>query len=199
MPHVVTRGVGSTKLIGRGFSPGSSGPPPGGPAKGSLVTRGMGAKSAVSRGLSLGSLTPTYPDLVAAVVARLRDWDGGAIATALGGTKKIWSDEAMGSPELPWVRVTEIGETPSYMTGLPYTANGMLQVSLFCPQKKLGRDTGRLIMAALDLAPLEFDDGRAMNFLHGRSFWVPTENVGVGVPTTYHYAIQFDYTVQRSL
>jgi hypothetical protein len=148
---------------------------------------------------------PTAPDLVAAVVARVRAYDGGAVAAALGedtgtaGGTKVWAGEAMGSPNLPWLRVTEAGEAPSYTTGDAYTARGMLQVSVFHSGRKAARDVGRLVKAALNRAPLAFDDGRVMTILAGPEHWPPSPDVGPGQPAVHHYAVTFDYWVQRSL
>jgi len=151
--------------------------------------------------------TPTHPDLVAAVVARLREWSGGAIATALGeatGVKKIWSDEVMGSPQLPWVRVTEIGEptaveAPESDGQSHYYGNGgQLQVSVFAAEKVQARDLRRSIIAALNDAPLVFDDGVLLGFwLHNGSY-PPVKDPGVGVPTTYHAFATFTYFVDRT-
>jgi hypothetical protein len=112
---------------------------------------------------------------------------------------KVWVGEVMVSPALPWVRVVPVAEMPTFTTGAPYFADGLIQVSVFAAGSDQSRSIAALVRSALDDAPLVFANGRLMKFRHSDADRGTPESPGVGAVATYHYMIPFRYTVQRSL
>jgi len=199
---VVTRGIGSKKILGRGLTPfaGSSGP-----ATGNILTRGMGSKKTAGRGFSATTPGVTYPDLVAAVIGQLRTYDGGSFATALGdstSTPKIWVGAVMGSPALPWVRIMRPIGTREYMANGNFIETGQIQVSVFASSYSAARNLawqisspnlGSINTGALDDPPIKFTEGSLMVLRLSQPAWITDDGVGVGVPKTYHAVLTFDY------
>ncbi len=160
-----------------------------------------------------GSTTPGAPivltipsaDLVAAVIARLRQWNGGELVALFGETAaqpKFWSDVVLGSPAFPWARITEL-DAPAEQemvgaSGVPhYYPHGEIQVSVFAPKKIQARTLRRRIYATLNDAPLPNNEGFVLAFraLHDDSPIVP--EIAFGVPQCYHAAGRFAYFMDR--
>jgi hypothetical protein len=156
--------------------------------------------------------TPTtYPDLVAAVVAQLRSWNNGAFATSLGdstSTPKIWVGAVMGSPALPWARISRPMGLREYFGLGNYIETGQVQVSVFASSYSAARalawqvsspNTGAAIAGALDDPALTFTEASLMVFRIRQPVWITDDGVGVGAPKTYHAVLTFDYKINGQI
>lgn len=172
----------------------------------SILVDGFNSPFLLTRGLGSTSVASTDPDLIAAVVSRLRAYDSGSVPAALGeagSTTKIWTDEVLGSPALPWVRVFEVAEplgseSPADDGVIHYVAeNGEIQVSVFAAKKTQARTLRNAIVAALNDADLTNDEAEVLHFRvngHGGPF---VEDVAPGQPAVYHAFATFSYFLDR--
>jgi hypothetical protein len=154
-------------------------------------------------GVPLGLASPA-PSLVASVVARLRSYAGGAVAAALGdsaATPKVWKDQALVSPALPWVRVEKPRGVREY-TGLGnFIERGTLQLSVFAATSTQAQSLSDLVAkgepgaapGALDDPPLLFKGGRLMKFRLSRPSFEAASTPAAGSPVAYHRVLIFDY------
>jgi hypothetical protein len=109
----------------------------------------------------------------------------------------------MGSPRLPWLRVEEVGETQGYEApesdGLShYYGQGVLQISVFHAGLKAARDIRRQVIAALNDAPLAFDDGALMLLAVANPSMPVLSEVGPAAAVIYHAIATFNYIVDRT-
>lgn len=172
-------------------------PPPVGP--------GLGARR--RRRLALLPAGPTLaPDLVAAVIARLRSYSGGSVASAFGdvagpGTARFWAGNVLGSPALPWLRVERPMSRRRFFSEANFIETGQLQISLFAVGSTRAQALSDLIAkgepgdapGALDDPPLMFRGGRLMKFRLSPSSAGWAGGPGVGTPGVYQRVLLFDY------
>lgn len=146
----------------------------------------------------------TYPDLPAAIIARLRVTP--AVVAAFGedttthATTKFWADVTPTKVDLPWATYEETGSEFMYMTGDPPPAieTGQLRFIVVAEGKKEARDLSRLLAETLNDAPLVFDDGLLMNLRAKTPFFVPIGNILPGATTGYSIVLVFDFMCQRA-
>lgn len=143
-------------------------------------------------------------DLIAAVVAQLQN--NSPCATAFGdspSTPKFQSIQAF-KAVLPYVRVLELPTSDMFQSagqdGSPnYFEHGQLQVDVFATGESSARSLGKLVAAALNDAPLTFDDGKLLELRITSSFFAPEPDPGPGTAIVYHRVLTFLYAIQRSL
>ncbi len=142
----------------------------------------------------------SFPDLVAAVVARLRGTP--AVTALLGETargKKIWVDQALGSPKLPWIVVDRPELTHGYSSGGNFIARGEITLHLYAAGSVAAQALSDAITkgepgdppGALDDPPLVWRGGRLMKFRLSRPAFDEPASPGVGVPIAYHRVLTF--------
>lgn len=163
------------------------------------------ATAIVSTSISLGAtLAATgVPSAVAdtlleAILTRLEAEVGGSIA---GG---FWTDVAPRGTAMPYVRVTEVGETDedesATDSGRSRFERTEYQVSVFGSGKASTRALGKLVSAAIDLVPLAFSEGVLLHIAKtGRAGpELDPERSPTGGPV-WHEAIVFEATIERPL
>jgi hypothetical protein len=153
---------------------------------------------------------PLPASLIAAVLAQLRAWDGGAVPQALGETgavAKVWVGEVMVSPGLPWVRLEKPIGTREYMAGGSFIERGQFQVSVFAAGSLQAQTIADLIAktapgdapGALDNPPLVWRTGKLMKFVtRTTSFPVP-DSPAVGSAVAFQRVLLFDYWYSGSM
>jgi hypothetical protein len=148
----------------------------------------------------------TAPDLMAAVVARLRASPSVVAAfaenTASAATTKFWADAARQGVVLPWAVYEEIEGDIQYMTQAAGTSNtietGAIRFVIVSAGKKAARDLGRLVSGTLDDAPLVFDDGILMYLRAKKPFFVPVADIAPENPTAYARVVVFEFMISRA-
>jgi hypothetical protein len=146
------------------------------------------------------------PDLLAAVVARLRASPGVVAAfaenTASAATTKFWAEAARQGVVLPWAVYEEIDGDIQYMTQAAGVSNtietGAVRFVIVAAGKKAARDLGRLVSSTLDDAPLVFDDGILMYLRAKKPYFVPAADIAPENPTAYARAVVFEFMVNRT-
>jgi hypothetical protein len=125
---------------------------------------------------------PPY-DLLEAVIARLR------------GSVPLRADAWLGWHSAVG-RVQVVAEAESYTSAGGVFADGMLQVSVFAPDRATARRKADLARAALYDAPLTFEEG-TLNLLRpaGQLREVPDPGVGPGGSNLFHVARTFPFRV----
>jgi hypothetical protein len=153
-------------------------------------------------------VVPTPPDLVAAVVARLRAYPG--VAAAFGdsaGSPKFWAGNVLGSPGLPWLRVERPLGHRQYFSFGNFIERGQLQLSLFAAGRTQAQALSDRIAkgqpgdapGALDDPPLVFHGGRLMKFRLQSPSFDPDTGPGVGTPAVYHRILLFNYMISGQI
>ncbi len=145
------------------------------------------------------------PSLIAAVLAQLRSFNGGAVATAFGdaqATPKFWRGDVLGSPGLPWLRIDRPVAAPrEFQSFGNFIARGQLQINIFADGSESGRVLAKLLNSddpdkpgALDDPPLMWKNARLMKFrIDGDPVEMGTPGPSVGAPAAYHRVILFNY------
>lgn len=145
------------------------------------------------------------PDLLGAIAARLRTFNSGALATALGdsnSTPKIWYGESLGSPAPPWLTVGQLEGTREYSSDGNFIESGTVTVDLCATSysgamalswKVSSPNVNTLGAGALDDPSLTFDDGTLMSFRLRQPAYPDLPGVGVGFPKQYRVTLEFDY------
>ena len=150
---------------------------------------------------------PSAPaDLVAAVIAWLRSYNGGSVATAFGdstATPKFYGDKTLGSPATPWLRLTEVSEplgaeAPESDGSVHYYGRGQLQLDVFDGTKSGARTLRKSVITALNDAALAFTDGTLLNIWPDGMLFPVTESVGPGTTTQYQATVTLTYFVDRT-
>jgi hypothetical protein len=133
---------------------------------------------------------PPY-DLLEAVIARLRGSVPLRADAWLG-----WHSAASSMAGTPVGRVQVVAEAESYTSAGGVFADGMLQVSVFAPDRATARRKADLARAALYDAPLTFEEG-TLNLLRpaGQLREVPDPGVGPGGSNLFHVARTFPFRV----
>ena len=152
-------------------------------------------------------VVPPAPDLLAAVVARLRAYGAGAVSTAFQDSPiapKFWADYAMASPNLPWLRLVEVDapleQEMVAADDVPhYYARGEIQASVFAPTKRGARSLRKLVRKALDDAPLPNEEGAVLVFRGLDEDFPPVLETTVRGPTAYHAIVRFSYILDVAL
>lgn len=148
----------------------------------------------------------TDPDFIAAVVTQLRAYNSAEIPTALGesgSAYKIWVDEALGSPALPWVRITEIAEplstdSPEDDEVIHYVAeNAQIQISVFAGKKTQARTLRNLIVKSLNDATLTNDESEILYCRVDSQGGPFIDDIAPGQPAVYHAFATFTYFLDR--
>lgn len=149
-----------------------------------------------------------YPTLLSAAVAQIRGFNSGAIVTALGetsGSKKIYADEAMGSPAPPWVTIEEPQEQLEQQTigddGIVYYfGRGSLEITVYGTTKLQVKAIRKQIVTALNDAPLLFADGTLISdhLRLAAPLNSPIPGVTIGAAQGYSATAQFTYFVERT-
>ena len=142
------------------------------------------------------------PDLVAAMIERIRD-QCGALLGDTPTTPKIFADYA-GPVAMPYVSLFEIDETDAYQSWsrdqvITYVVDGTIQVSIFARVRLQSRDLGRAIETCLIDAPLEFADGELLEMRSLSKLFQVESDLGPDAPTIYHRILTFHYAIQRAV
>ncbi len=152
-----------------------------------------------------------YNDFLAAVVAQLRSYNGGAVPTVLqenravpGGTK-IWADDAAyGQPNAPYLVYSEDTESlepesPDENGIIHYYGSGTLTFTLTDVSKVNCRNTARLIVAALNdadvLPTFVFENGYCLEIRHTNPRAPIVTQNEPNSPATYQRTLEFAYVV----
>lgn len=151
-------------------------------------------------------MSTAYPDLPAAMVGWIRGQPSvvaafGEDTTALS-TTKFWGDEARAGVSLPWAVYEEIEGDTEYMTAAGGVTSsietGMVRFVVVAEGKKVARDLGRMLVKALNDAPLVFADGSLMLLRARKPSFAPVGDLAPNCPNAYARIIAFDTMVQRS-
>lgn len=135
--------------------------------------------------------------LIDAVILRLNDRVG-SLASWIGT-----GEAPPGTPPvsvLPWVRVVEVNEDRIGSSSADdYIDKGTLQVSVFAAGKSLARSTSKAFAAALNDAPLVFEDGRLLELRQGgRPIVVQDPVDGAGGEDIWQEARTYRYVLQST-
>lgn len=154
---------------------------------------------------SLPPLTGTASDLVAAVVSQLASTPSTAIAFGGGtGRAKFFSDEAVGSPTLPYLVVTENQitqdpESPAADGSVSYIGTGELVVDVYATTKSQAKSLRDDVIAALTDANLTNQQTNVLYFRQARPVSPPKPGVNVGVPQSYVASVTFAVKTDTTL
>jgi hypothetical protein len=158
------------------------------PAVGHLLTRG------------LGSLVPIPLDLLEAIVARLL---GDVDVSGVVGSK-VYSDFARG-PVPPYLLIVDVSDKSEYESidnadEITTLNRLMIQVSCFHTGKKTCKDMAKFVAAALNDAPLVFEDGDLLYLRLDSNKAIPEPTPGPGTATSiYHRALTFEAISEGTL
>jgi len=151
-------------------------------------------------------MSTAHPDLPAAMIGWLRA--SPSVVTAFAentnalATTKFWADAARPGVALPWAVYEERdGEVQSMTAARGMTCSietGIVRFTIVAPAKKLARDLGRLVVKALDDAPLLFADGRLMYLRAQSASFQPVADIAPASPTAHARVIDFRFMVQRT-
>lgn len=152
-------------------------------------------------------MSTAYPDLPAAMIGWLRASPGVVTAfaedTNAPTTTKFWADAARPGAALPWAVYEELDGDVQSMTAARGLAcsieTGTVRFTIVASGKKLARDLGRLVVKALDDAPLLFADGRLMYLRAQSTSFQPVANITPASPTAYARVVNFGFMVQRTV
>lgn len=172
----------------------------------SILVDGFNSPFLLTRGLGSTSIAASDPDIIAAVVSQLRAYNSAEIPTALGeagSVYKIWVDEALGAPALPWVRITEIAEplsseSPEDDEVIHWIAeHAQIQISVFASKKTQARTLRNLIVKSLNDQDLTNDEAAVMYFRVDSQGGPFIDDVAPGQPAVYHAFATFTYFLDR--
>ncbi len=149
--------------------------------------------------------TSTPPDLVAAAVAALKS-DAGVAGplTGTNGVCKVYSDEAVGSPDLPYVVFTEntvtfTAETPDSDGVVAMVGQGELTVDVYAVGKVAAKTLRASVVELLHAADLGNADTTVHYFRLSRPLSPPTPGPGVGTPQAYRATATFAVVLEQSI
>lgn len=143
-------------------------------------------------------------DFISQVVAWLAQ--NRSITVALSttdGQPSLFGDEAQGSPDLPYLVLTETSEKAQWQgpdaTGTAiHFDRGTLNVYCFAAGKAQARALGRLVTGQLNDAPIQPDDGLLLEIRQSDSSFIPIPSIAPGSSTVACRLVTFLYVIQRA-
>lgn len=147
-----------------------------------------------------------YPDVVAAIIGRLRSFDGGSVAAAFGDavgtTPKFFGDKAVGEPALPYLVIQEPSGGREYISGGNYIDRSQVPIQVYAGGaggKLLCRQLSAMAAAAINDAPLLIEDAILMKLRVVNDVALPTMDVSVRTPTAYERIVTLDVWLKGQL
>lgn len=145
-------------------------------------------------------------DFISQLFAQLRQ--SSALVAALGedtahpATTKIHGDVANGSPQLPYLVITEESETPRYQSpdaeGVAvHFDRGTIRVAVFAQGKLQARSIGTLVAGILNDAPIAPSDGTLLELRQSAASFRPIGDLAPDSSTVACRVIDFLYVIQR--
>jgi len=122
------------------------------------------------------------------------------------GDVRIGFDYLMAGATLPYVVITEPGESRTYFTGggdgsRPFLADGGLSIECHHSDRGDAEALAVAVIAALNDKPLAWGtpESRFMNLRGTGWSFAPTPEIGSGSPTHFLCVVPFEFTYQGSL
>lgn len=145
----------------------------------------------------------SHANLLDAMVAHMRA--DAALVAAFGddvsalATDKFWPTPVRSGVELPWAVYEDGGGNTQYTTGPASVEDSAIRFVVVGDGRDTSLALARLLIATLNDAPLEFDDGLLMYFrCTGAPSVVPITAITGDYPNAYAYALTFSTMVQRT-
>lgn len=150
-------------------------------------------------------MSVAYANLLDAMVAHIRGVPNvvaafGDTGTANLATDKFWPSPVRKGVELPWAVYEDGSQGTQYTTGAASIESSVIRFLVVAAGKDAALTLARMLLKALNDAPLEFMEGRLMYFrASGPPTVQPVTEIAPDCPNAYAYGIAFDVMTQMTV
>jgi hypothetical protein len=151
----------------------------------------------------IAGVTSVPRSFIAAVLARMRSYNGGSLATLFGDNGstviKFFSVKAYGKPSAPYLVIGEPGAIREYHGVGQWIDRGNLNISVYAVGRFAASEFAKAVAASLNDAPLVFRGGELMKLRSRSSQSNPQPAPAKGSPNLYSQVVTVEYWIRGEL